>query len=173
MGLHYVNLDDTTRRFMVQEVERDIGGGELYLSPRLTDNGAARWPELLKEACQAHDDNWLAELLRSARLMRTKEQRRKPKGGYTTAQVPVTAPDTLAEGEFNRFYARGLCLRANQEGIAEVEVYRGKAVAQPRPESEQMIGKRVSAAALLADLRVSQGASQRWASRRVRTRASR
>ena len=25
-------------------------------------------------------------------------------------KVPVTAPQTLAEGEFNRFYIRGVCL---------------------------------------------------------------
>ena len=85
------------------------------------------------------------------------EQRRKPKGGFTTTQIPVTAPDTLAEGEFNRFYARGLCTRAIEDGIQEVEVYRGKQVSQPRPESEAMIGKRLSARAILEDIRRSPG----------------
>lgn len=90
-------------------------------------------------------------------LLNTHEQRKKPKGGTTVAQVPVTAPDTLAEGEFNRFYARGLCARAVAAGIMQVDVYRGKPVAAPRAESEAMLGNRVSAEALLNDLRVSQG----------------
>ncbi len=72
-------------------------------------------------------------------------------------RVPITAPDTLAEGEFNRFFVRGLCVKAIEDGIPEVEVYRGKQVNQPRPQSEAMIGKRISAKRLLDDLRVSQG----------------
>ena len=79
------------------------------------------------------------------------------KGGLTTAHVPVTAPETLAEGEFNRFYARGLCSRAIEENISHVEVYRGKLVENPRPESEEKIGTKLSAKELLNDLRTSQG----------------
>jgi hypothetical protein len=89
--------------------------------------------------------------------MRTEEQRRKPKGGFTTAQVPYTAPDTLAEGEFNRFYARGLCVHVLASGGTEVEVYRGKEVQNPRPESQAMIGRRLPAQNLLDDLRTAQG----------------
>jgi hypothetical protein len=85
------------------------------------------------------------------------ETRRKPSGGHTIAKVPVTAPLTLAEGEFNRFFARGLCLRATEDGIAELEVYRARESAQPRAESLLLIGTRLNAAALLEDLRASAG----------------
>ncbi|BBI63173.1 hypothetical protein HSBAA_44790 [Vreelandella sulfidaeris] len=47
--------------------------------------------------------------------MRSHEERKKPKGGTTIAKIPVTANETLAEGEFNRFYARGFCQRAIKE----------------------------------------------------------
>ena len=73
------------------------------------------------------------------------------------ARVPRTAPDTLAEGEFNRFYVRGLCARALEENVTEVQVYRGKSVRNPRPESRAMIGKVLLARDLLEDLRRSQG----------------
>jgi hypothetical protein len=63
----------------------------------------------------------------------------------------------LAEGEFNRYYCRGLCQRALEVGIEEVEVYRAKAVTTPRPESQRLIGRRLSARSLLNDLRTSQG----------------
>ena len=39
----------------------------------------------------------------------------------------------------------------------QVEVYRGKSVSQPRPESEALLGKRLSVKALLEDLRKSKG----------------
>lgn len=89
--------------------------------------------------------------------MKSTEQRRKPKGGVTTARVPVTAAETLAEGEFNRFYARGLCRRALEDSIRELIVYRAKEVRNPRPESVAMIGRRVDPTALLGDLRTHPG----------------
>jgi len=157
MSIRYESLNADVRRFMVREVERDQANGSMYISPRLAEAGAQAWPQILREASEQHDDAWLASVLRSRGYMRTEEQRRKPKGGFTTAKVPHTAPDTLAEGEFNRFYARGLCAAVLASGGTHVEVYRGKDVQNPRPESEAMIGRRIPAQQLLDDLRTSQG----------------
>jgi hypothetical protein len=157
MSIRYESLDAAVRRAMVHELERDQAAGTLYISPRLTGAGAQAWPEILREAFESHDDSWIAATLRTRGLMRAEEQRRKPKGGFTTAQVPHTAPDTLAEGEYNRFYARGLCAHVVDSGGAEVEVYRGKDVQNPRPESQAMIGRRLPAQNLLDDLRTAQG----------------
>ncbi|MEM5808228.1 MAG: hypothetical protein QW818_03795 [Candidatus Aenigmatarchaeota archaeon] len=115
------------------------------------------WSELLKEAIIGHNDDWLATQLNVRGCMKSHEERRLRSGKITVAKVPVSAPETLAEGEFNRFYARGLCARAIAEGISEVVVYRGKQVQQPRPESQAMIGRRIDPTALLEDLRKSQG----------------
>lgn len=157
MALQLENLDERTRAFMLRELERDITGDTLYVSPRLSERGKDDYAALLRDAIEAGDDVLLADSLRSGGRIRATEERRKPKGGFTTAKVPVTAPETLAEGEFNRFYARGLCLRALDDKIADVIVYRAKAVRDPRPESEAMIGKRMSASALLDDLRTHVG----------------
>jgi hypothetical protein len=157
VGLSYLNLDDRTRQFMIQELERDIANGTIYISDRLNEAGTGGWAMVLREAIERYDDDWLAAELHRRGHIKTHEQRRKPKGGVTVAKVPITASETLAEGEFNRFYARGLCARALADGIAEVEVYRGKAVAQPRPESQAKVGSRVPVKALLDDLRRSQG----------------
>lgn len=157
MSIHYESLDGAVRAAMVDELDRDIANNMLYISGRLTPEGARIWPDLLREALQHHDDAWIAHSLRARGLMRQEEQRRKPSGGFTTAQVPHTAPDTLAEGEFNRFYARGLCSNVVASGSAEVEVYRGKEVQNPRQASEALIGTRVGAQALLNDLRTAQG----------------
>lgn len=157
MSIHHESLDAAVRGLMVRELERDQGNGKLYISSRLTVGGAQAWPEILREAMERHEDEWLASTLRERGYLKTEEQRAKPKGGFTTAKVPHTAPDTLAEGEFNRFYARGLCAHVLESGGTEVEVYRGKEVSNPRPESESMIGRRLPAPQLLEDLRNSPG----------------
>jgi len=151
------NLDMRTRGAMDQELDHDISEGTLYISPRLNTQGQALWGDLLRQTIQAHDETWHAAQLRDRALLNTHEERRKPKGGTTSAQIPVTAPNTLAEGEFNRFYARGLCARAFADGIECVEVYRGKEVVTPRPESQAMLGRRIPAGTLLNDLRTSRG----------------
>lgn len=108
MPLSYENLDEITRRFMSEEVDLDISQGTLYTSPRLNDQGMQHYPSLLKETVENHDDTWLADQLRHRRYLKAVETRRTRGGGVTTARVPVNAPETLAEGEFNRFYVRGL-----------------------------------------------------------------
>ncbi len=147
MSIHYESLDDTVRAAMVREIESDHATGTLYISPRLTEPGADEWPWILREAAEHHDDAWIASELRERGLLRPQEQTHTPRGGVTTVRVPRAAPEMLAEGEFNRFYARGLC----------VEVYRGKGVQHPRSESEAMIGQRLPTRQLLDDLRSSPG----------------
>ena len=63
----------------------------------------------------------------------------------------------LSEGEFNHYYVRGLCVRVIEENMDEVKVYQGKEVSRPRPESQEKIGKKLSAKVLLEDLRESVG----------------
>jgi hypothetical protein len=61
----------------------------------------------------------------------------------------------LAEGEFNRFYIRGLCRRALGAGIAQLIIYRAKTVGSPRAESELRIGATLDPTELLQDLRAN------------------
>jgi len=157
MALKLVNLDKRTREFMVEEIDADKAAGKLYMSPRLNERGNENYYDLLKKAAEEYDDSWLAEQLRKDGLMKSVEERKKPKGGYTTAQVPVTAPDTLAEGEFNRFYIRGLCQRAIKDKIPELIIYRAKEVSSPRRESEAKIGERIDPKRLLEDVRANPG----------------
>ncbi len=157
MSLQYKNLDAQTRPHMLSEMNADQAAGLLYISPRLNENGTNGWFKLLSEAIAAHDDGWLATEIRNQGFLKSHEERRKPKGGTTLAQVPVIAHETLAEGEFNRFYVRGLCLRAIQDNIARVIAYRARHSEQPRPESEAIVGRAFSPAALLNDLRSARG----------------
>lgn len=156
MLLSLANLDDKTRQLMLEEIKADIAVSKLYLSTRLSPTGNADYPALLKQAASSHDDEWLAGQLRvGGRLNATLQ--RKTKNGYTTAKMPENAHETLAEGEFNRFYIRALCRRAIDSGTPELVIYRAKQVTSPRPESQAKIGKTINAQTLLNDLRASVG----------------
>lgn len=142
---------------MLQEVEFDVESGNLYRSKHFNDTGNAVYLDLIRQAVQHNDDDWLAERIRVGNCMNRTYTKRKPTGGYTEAKVAWNAPDTFAEGEFNRYYARGLCLHATATGVPALLVYRAKAVMAPRADSEAMIGTMIEAQALLADLRTHQG----------------
>lgn len=141
MPFNFLNLDDETRRFMVSEIEKALDDGQVYFSKRFNEAGYAKWPELLLEAARKHDEHWLAYQLETQGLMKGIEESRTPSGGYTVKHVPHTAAETMAEGQFNRFYILGLCHRALAEGVDEVIIYRAKDVSQPRSESERIVGE--------------------------------
>lgn len=155
--LTYADLDQQVRQHMLEELATDVQTGNLYMSQRLSEKGHQDYPGLLEEAIRGKNDGWLEIELRQEGRINATEHRRKPKGGISIVQVPITAAETLAEGEFNRFYIRGLCRDALANGLAEVEVYRAKDVANPRQESQRMIGRLVSAQGLLEDLRSHPG----------------
>lgn len=157
VGLAYANLTPAVRNLMLEEIELAISDGSIYLSPWLSTQGLADWANLLRDAAKSGTDDTLANQLRLNGRINTTAQRRKPKGGFTTYNIPHTAPETMAEGEFNRFYVRGLCRYAIENGITELEVYRAKTVEQPRPGSEEKIGTKVDPKTILEDLRKSPG----------------
>ena len=157
MALSLVNLDNQTRPLMNDEIESDVKNSTLYFSPRLSPLGKQDYPDLLRTAARYRDDTWFADELRKGGRLNATEQARKPSGGYVTKKVPVNAADMLAEGEFNRFYIRGLCLRAIASGIVDMVIYRAKQVANPRSDSALKIGTTINAQALLDDLRARVG----------------
>jgi hypothetical protein len=155
MALQLENLDERTRKLMLGELQNDIAQNKLYISDRLSENGKKDYTNLLKEAVEKHDEQWLAESLRSEGRLNEVVPSRSAKSGFS--KMPVNAPDMLAEGEFNRFYIRGVCCRAIEDSIPKVEVYRAKAVSNPRPESVAKIGQLIDAKELLEDIQAHPG----------------
>ena len=137
---NFLNLDEKTRDFILEAISEAEASNNIYYSTRFNDEGRKQWIPLLKEAAQEHDEHWLAFQLQANNLMKGFEIAQKPLGGYTTKHVPHTAAETLAEGQFNRFYILGLCRRANSEGITSLEIYRAKDTLNQRPESNELIG---------------------------------
>jgi hypothetical protein len=71
--------------------------------------------------------------------------------------TPKNAAEILAEGEFNRYYARGVCRLAIDRGVSEVEIIRGRSSGTRSAESEAAIGKRKNAKQLLVAIRTNRG----------------
>lgn len=160
MALNLVSLDASVREAMIGEYERDHAAGSIFLSPRLTPIGQKEYPGLLREALARGDDDSLAGMIKDGRRLKATEDYTNRQGLADTRHISATAADQIAEGDFNRYYIRGLCVRAIELGLAQVEVYRAKAVQEPRPESEALIGKRFTPKELLDDLRTHLGDQQ-------------
>jgi hypothetical protein len=159
MSLNYHNLDRETRGFMVEEINHDVTQNKLYMSSRLNPSGQAAWASLIKNAAEQHNDVWLEQEIRGQNLLNSSEQRRKKNSTteFISVSVPVTAPETLSEGEFNRFYIRGLCRRVLAKGQGALRVYRAKHSDNPRPESQAKVGEIIDAQKTLNDLRTNIG----------------
>jgi hypothetical protein len=134
------------RALMVEEIEHDLQDDRLHPSEWLTARGELQWPLVLLDAAREHTDGWLANQLRSRKMLDELEE--------SGRKVPVNAADTLAEGEFNRFYCRAVCRLAQARGVPVV-VYRAKNVEQPRERSELLRGQRLSPDEVLLDLRAA------------------
>lgn len=149
------DLDGATRAAMVMEAEADAQAGLLYLGRRLNKRGLHRWPDVLVEAFRHGNPEFLTAAIRAEGLLVDRETSHRNGRPYDK-KVPSNAADTLAEGEFLRFYMRAVCVRALETGT-KVRIYRAKSVTSPRAESEVKVGQVVDPAALLADLRQNVG----------------
>lgn len=157
MALTFRNLDLLTRKHMINEIQSDIDADIVYISNYLNPKGKEHWAIKLLESAKNHDDSWLEDEISKNNMLEQYHTRKKPSGGTTQAKVPVNAPQTLAEGEFNRYYARGVCLAAIELNIDEVEVYRARHSENPRAQSQALLGRRYSPTTILDDIRLSSG----------------
>ncbi|SMN16188.1 hypothetical protein CRYPD_904 [uncultured Candidatus Thioglobus sp.] len=140
----FENLNEDTRPYILQAIENAHSTDNIYLSARFTEKGKEEYLPLLKEAAKNHNEHWLACSLESPDIMKDLEGANTPFGGYTVKHVPNTAAQTFADGQFNRFYILGLCLYAKNVGIDSLEVYRAKESVSHRPQSDSIIGNKIS-----------------------------
>ena len=138
MGLRFENLNEVTRRYMIEEIDHSIGRNELYRYEEFTDDGWKKYPELLRKVAQEGDDDFLGVTLYHNNCFRLDALRES----YTN----------FAELEFNKFYIRALCRRAIDEG-KKLQVYRAKEEEESNPELQGNIGKVIELEGFLIELR--------------------
>ena len=154
MALNLENLDEKTRHYMLSEFDQDVARDDgIYISERLSPQGVPVYRSALREAIVSGDDGTLQNVLQEPGMLNPYDKSYMRKGKLVTPKMNVRAPQTLAEGEFNRYYVRGLCARVCDEGGGNVEVYRARASSWERPESAALIGSQINATELLNDLR--------------------
>ncbi len=161
MTYRFENLDQTTRNYMIEEFRRDIETGNQYISPRIKSGFASRYLTLFGQVITEgrNEDDFASDIKRFGYLIT--EEPRRTKSGITMAKVPERAAETLAHGEFNRYYMRGLCRRALDENLTLV-IYRAKQVSKPSEISQQIIGKSARPQVLLEILRDFEAADERF-----------
>lgn len=115
MSFRFENLDARTRELMLEEVEHDVQLGSLYMSKRLSPIGQLTYLPALRDAIRNGNEQTLAHAILMGGMLDSRELSHR-KGNVFWKDVPVDAHLTLAEGEFNRFYLRALCRRAQEEG---------------------------------------------------------
>jgi hypothetical protein len=152
MALDYVDLDAAIREWMVKEINLDILNAKMNPSPWLTGSGLLEWPSLLLDAARYGNDISLTAQLRLKRRLNATQLKKKRSGEMITCNMPDTAPETLTEREFNRFYIRAICRRAISKRV-HVIIYRAKSVGTPRAASQQNIGCTLDPSALLEAIR--------------------
>ena len=111
------NLDKKTRELMDEEYNIDKNSDRLYFSPRLSENAQHLYSELLGKALNNGNINSFIRDIIDKKVLRETERRINPLGGILIADVPKVANETLADGEFNRYYIRAICRKAIQEEI--------------------------------------------------------
>jgi len=156
MSFNFHNLDhEEIRQIIHDEINYDIENKVVYYSKRFNENGQKNYLELLFNHTRTGSEQTLAEDLKSMNCFKEKEDR-ITKGRTISASVPANAHLVFAEGEFNRFYIRAVCIKALKEN-KNVIVYRARSSENPREESELLIGKSVDPSKLLKDLRTNIG----------------
>jgi hypothetical protein len=152
MPLNLENLEPSTRRYMLEEFEDDLAAGTLYRSPQLSEAGAAHYEEMLRTNLATGTDETFAQALSAfdAVLPPGRWQHSKEVGADNAT---LAATVLLAEREFHRFYLRGLCRRALDEGIQTLVIYRARPADPGRAPADGMVGVRIAVHSLLEDLR--------------------
>ena len=140
------NLTTEVRRQMLAEIDQDIADDVLVQSKRFTGDGILSYPPLLRTAAAEYSEAWLAK-----QLIGFFNETELSAGQIK--QVPRNAHTLFAQGEFNRFYCRAICLFVLANPNYSLRVYRARQSDRPRPESEVKIGQFLHAAAVLNDLR--------------------
>ncbi len=147
------DLNERIRQLMLEEVDADSKSNCLYYSSKLSAQGRVDYLPLLRDTVLSGDETTFATALNEAGRLNSRQEPRFSNGTFSVPRMSSNAAEVLAEGEFNRFYIRAVCLRAIELNQETVIIYRASLANEPRWESEQLIGRQISASALLKDLR--------------------
>ncbi len=144
--MNFEELDDTTRKFMLDEFHTEEAGQDPYRSKLLTSEGLENYPQLMEKAITETEGNEVTlgrDLNRSGFWETTMKSQRKGKS-YTKSVNVGDASTRIALTEFSTWYTRGFAKRLMEEGEKECEVYRADTAVEPRCSCSNWEGKKFS-----------------------------
>lgn len=125
MAMNYEELDQRTRDHMLAEFDVEEESATPFRSKALSATGLAVFPELMRQAIQAGNEETLFQALNDPEYWHPTEE-------YVRGGVPRSrrrnirqAAERLALTEFSTCYVRGLAKRLLDEGVEKCQVYRG------------------------------------------------
>lgn len=131
MPMQFEELDETTKAYMLRELENEEVGGNPYLSHGLSPTGRVAFPALLRQAIQVGSEVTLIEALNRVDYWHPTEPYVR-NGVERERQVNVAqASERLGLTKFNTWYVRGFSKRLLDEGHTQCQAYRA---AQPKWE---------------------------------------
>lgn len=135
------NLDDITRKWMLEEFQSEEGTGNPYRSKRLSKLGLEIFPKEMEKAIKEGNEETLADALSDLNYWHYREVSRRGTTPYTKSIDPRKAAEALAYTEFNTWFVRGFARRLIEEGEESCQVYRAAPAWQPRQECLEHEGK--------------------------------
>lgn len=138
---NFEELDETTRRWMLEEFLNEEKTENPYRSPRLTPLGLEIFPKEMEKAIREGNEESLAKALSHPNYWQSREVSRRGTTIYTKSINPIKAAQALAYTEFNTWYVRGFARRLLEEGEEFCQVYRAAPAWEPRSECLEHEGK--------------------------------
>lgn len=122
---NFEELDEVTRRYMLEEFLNEEKLGNPYRSTRLSQLGLEIFPEEMEKAIKGGNEETLALALKKPEYWSS---------ALSGIIKPKDAPEALAYTEFNTWYVRGFTRRLMEEGEEYCQVYRAAPARDPRGE---------------------------------------
>lgn len=136
------NIIAQVRIFAVEELLSDFENGNLYLSKKLASGKMLNYVKGLVQALFYGNDGTFTQYLIEQNCLTAEALKRDG------------AAEVLAYNEFKRYYIRGVCLQAIEEGKI-LCIYRAKESKNKSEDAENYIGNTLQPTAMLAIARIN------------------
>lgn len=138
--MNFEELDQTTRRWMLDEFNAEQSKISHFEPTEFNPVGLTAFPDLVRQSIQHGDIISLAAFLSNTsywKPTRTYYRQGKP---ITQRIDPITSAQRLAHSEFTTWYTRGMARKLKEEGITQCQVYRADSAVQPKCECTSLEG---------------------------------
>lgn len=138
--MNYDELDDTTRKWMLEEFNNEQSQEKHHQSKSLNQAGLEAFPEIMRKAIQTGNIDSLAKELSNPSYWNPTKPRKGKNGTIDIPINPQTEAKMVAHSEFNTCYTHGFARRLKEEGIEVCEVYRADRADQQNCECTNLEG---------------------------------